>query len=90
MSGVRCQVSHVVCHLSRVTCQVSCVTCRVSSITCHLSITPTATVRDPAPANSPIMHSRLVCLPKTKKLTKKTKQNLNVNTSSKRQKPENF
>ena len=90
MSYVRCQVSGVTCCVSSVKSNLSGVMCHVSSITCHLSITPTATVRDPAPANSPIMHSRLVCLPKTKKLTKKTKQNLNVNTSSKRQKPENF
>ena len=40
---------------------MSCVTCRVSQVTCHLSLTPTATATDPPPANSPIMHNRLVC-----------------------------
>ena len=43
-----------------VTCHLSGVMCQVSRVTCHLSLTPTATATDP-PANSPIMHSRLVC-----------------------------
>ena len=30
-------------------------------LTCHLSLTITATATDPPPANSPTMHSRLVC-----------------------------
>ena len=28
----------------------------MSHVTCHLSLTPTATARDPPPANSPIMN----------------------------------
>ena len=33
----------------------------MSLVTCHLSLTPTAIARDPPPAFSPTMHSRLVC-----------------------------
>ena len=46
--------------MSCVKCHVSGVKCHVSTVTCHLSPTPTATSTDPPPANSPIMHSRLV------------------------------
>ena len=46
----KCVVSHM-----------SCATCHVSNVACHLSLTPTATATDPHPANSPSMHSRLVC-----------------------------
>ena len=45
------------------------VTCHMSCVTCPLSLKPTATSTDPSPANSPIMHSRLVC----KDLTTKQK-----------------
>ena len=41
-------------------CQVSNVMCYVSDVNCHMSLTPTATATNPPPANSPIMHSRLV------------------------------
>ena len=34
--------------------------CYVSDVNCHMSLTHTATAIDPPPANSPIMHSRLV------------------------------
>ena len=37
------------------------VTCRMSPVTCQMSLTPTATARDPPPANSPTMHNRMVC-----------------------------
>ena len=47
-------------HKSHVTCHISCVTCHISTVTYHLSPTPTATVTDTPPANSPTMHSRLV------------------------------
>ena len=49
--------------LSCVTFHVSCVcvTCCVSPFTCLLSLTPTGTPTDLPPANSPTMHSRLVC-----------------------------
>ena len=46
-----------------------CVTCHMLHVTCHLSptLTATATATEPPPANSPTMHSRLVCLkPKLK------------------------
>ena len=33
----------------------------ISPVTSHLSQTPTAAATDPPPANSPTMHSRLVC-----------------------------
>ena len=49
--------------MSHVTFHMSHVTCRMLRVTCHLSLTPTATATDPSPANSPIMHSRLVCQP---------------------------
>ena len=54
-----CPVSCVMCHVSGVMCQVSGVTCHVSHVMCHMSgspvtfhmsLTPTATVRDPLPA----------------------------------------
>ena len=41
--------------------QVSQDTCCVSSVACHMSIMPTVTAMDPHPANSPTMHSRMVC-----------------------------
>ena len=44
-------------------CQVSGVTCCMSPVTCHMSLTPTSTARDPPPANSPSMHSRMFLLP---------------------------
>ena len=47
-------------HGSVVMCLVSGVRCRMWRINCHLSIMPTVTATDPPPANSPIMHSRLV------------------------------
>ena len=60
--------------MSCVRCHVSGVTRHVSPLTCHLWITPTATATDPPNANSPIMHSRLVCKePKTKKIQKRKK-----------------
>ena len=60
--GVMCRVSRAMCHVSRVVCHLS-------PVTCHLSLTPTATDTDPPPANSPIMHSRLVAkTQKTKKI----------------------
>ena len=37
------------------------VTCRVSHVACHLSLAATATVTGPPSANSPTIHSRLVC-----------------------------
>ena len=46
-------------HVSCVTYHISCGMCCVSLFTCHLSLTLTATARDPLFANSPIMHSRL-------------------------------
>ena len=54
MSGVKCQVSNVRCHMSNVMCHVS-------PVTCHMSLRPTATATDPPTANSPTIHSRLVC-----------------------------
>ena len=39
---------------------VSHVTCHMSPVTCHLSLTQTATATNPAPANYPPMHSRVV------------------------------
>ena len=53
-------MSCVTCQVSPVKCQVSSVRCRKSAVSCQLSVTPTATATDPTPANSPIMHSRLV------------------------------
>ena len=42
-------------------CEMSCVKCRVSHVTCHMLLTPTARATDPPHANSPTMHSRMVC-----------------------------
>ena len=47
-SCFRCKVAHVTCHGLRVIC--------------HKSLTPTATGTDPPPANSSIMHSRMLLL----------------------------
>ena len=76
-------VSHVMHQLSHVMCNLSCFTCPVSkgprafhlpTVTCHLSLMATATAKDPPPANSPIMNSRLVCKdPKTQKQFKHKK-----------------
>ena len=45
----------------------------MSPVTCHLPPTPTATVRDPPPANFSTMQNRLGCKdPKTPKSTKPT------------------
>ena len=43
--------------MSDVTCHVPRVMCHVFPIDCHLSLTPIATATEPAPANSPTMHS---------------------------------
>ena len=47
------------CNVSRVMCNMSRVMCHMTRDTYHLSLMPTAT--NPHPANSPNMHSRLVC-----------------------------
>ena len=47
-------MSNVMCHVSRVMYHLS-------PVTCHLSLTPTAPATYRPPANSPMMHSRLVC-----------------------------
>ena len=58
------------------------VRCHMSRITCHLPLMPTATATDPAPAHSPTMHSRLVCIdqnPKNIKLQKNQQNNQEQN-----------
>ena len=75
ISHVTCDISHVMCHSARFMphCHVSHVTCQ-----CHLSLTPTATVTDPPPANSPTMPSMLICKdPKTQKINLNTKNHGN-------------
>ena len=62
------------CLMPRVMCQVLCVTC-------HLSLRPTATATDPPPANSHIMHSRLV--PKDPKTKSQKRENYQNNEKSK-------
>ena len=65
---VTCHISLFMCHMSRVPCHLSCVMCHMSPATCHLSPTPSrATASDPPTANSPILHSMLVCRERTKK-----------------------
>ena len=55
-------------------CHVSGVTYHGLCVTCHLSLTPTAKATDPPPANSPIMHSGLICKDqKPKKMSKRKK-----------------
>ena len=44
-------------YVSVVACHLSCVNCN----TCHMSLTSTATALEPPPANSHIMHIRIVC-----------------------------
>ena len=44
--------------MSNVTCHVSHFMCHISHVTCHVS------AKDPPPANSPIIHSRLALKPK--------------------------
>ena len=53
-------MSHFACQVLGVTCHVLFVRCQVLHVTCH-QLTPTAKAIDPPPANSPIMHSRLLC-----------------------------
>ena len=68
-NGQKRKVKNVMCRVSRVMCHVS-------RVTCHLSLTPTATATDPFPANSPIMHSRLV-----RKKTQKFQKQKNIKTA---------
>ena len=42
-------------------CHMSWEACRLSPVTCHMSYGPTDSARDPPPANSPTMYSRMVC-----------------------------
>ena len=51
----------MMCHVSCVMYHVYCVRCHVSCVMCHLSPTPTAKAQGTPRANSPSMHSRLVC-----------------------------
>ena len=62
---------------------MSCVMWDLSHVTCDLSLTSTATATDPPPANSPTMHSWLVCrAPNNKKCkTKKSLKPQNGKTS---------
>ena len=67
-AGLTLLLEHVTCQVPGVMCQVSGVTCHVLCINvlCHMSLNPTATATDPRPANSPIMHTWVVCKdPKT-------------------------
>ena len=48
------------CNVPRVRGCLLPVVSHVALVMCHLSLTPTATATDPAPANSQTMHSRLV------------------------------
>ena len=41
-------------------------TSSVSCAACHMSPMPTGTAKDPPPASSPTMHSRLACQDRTK------------------------
>ena len=63
--------SLVTCRESRVTYHISHVTYHMTPVTCHLSPTQTATFREPSPANSPPMHSSLVCKVRRRKKQKK-------------------
>ena len=78
MSFVTCHVLCFICHMSRVRCHMSHVACRLSPVIFHLSLPPTATATHPRPTNSPIMHSRLVCIdPKTQTKNSKRKSHQN-------------
>ena len=57
-------------------CHMSGVMCCLTSFTCHLSLMPTATATNPPTANSPIIHSRLVCNEEKKQKKFKTQKNL--------------
>ena len=56
------QVSGVKCHMSGVKCHMLHDKCLVSPFTCRMSIKPTATATNPAPANSSAVHSRMLLL----------------------------
>ena len=73
----------VMCHMPHVRFQVSHITYLVSHVACHLSLSPTATARDPPSANSPLKHSRLVC--KDQKKTKIAKVKIIVTAKRRRQ-----
>ena len=81
MSRNSCHMSCITCHVSCVMCHILCVMCHMSRVSCHLSLAPTGTATDPHPANSPIMHSRLVCKDhKTKQKYQKAKNHWNNKT----------
>ena len=54
----------IMCHVSRVTCRMWHVTCHITHVTCHLPPLTNANSHRPSPADSPIIHSRLVPDPK--------------------------
>ena len=68
------QQQNITCHVSHASCHVSCAMCHISCVACHLSLTATATATNPPPANSPIIHNRLVYKIQKPK-TFKTKKN---------------
>ena len=62
---IKCKIVKTRYHVSGVTCPISCVMCHVSHVNGQLSPVTrakTATATDHPPADSPLMHSRLVCL----------------------------
>ena len=52
---------YVTGHVSCDMCHVLRVACCLSPVTCHLSLMPQTSATNTPPANSPIIHSRLVC-----------------------------
>ena len=48
------------CYVSYVMCEASRVMCHMSHVACHMLPMPAAKPREPPPANSPIIQSRLV------------------------------
>ena len=64
--------------LSHFRFHMSGVTCHMLRFACHLSLTPIATATIPRPANSPIMHSRLVKFKKLQKAKKNSFKTANT------------
>ena len=65
VSPITCHVmSYVICKVSHVTCHISHVTCHLPPVTFHLPPGTNADSHEPSPADSPIIHSRLVPFPK--------------------------
>ena len=74
-----CHVSHTTCSVSSIMSHVSYVTCWVKPVSCHMSLTPTATVKEPPPTTShtrSLQSTRKRCFKERKVQYKKRKTDI--------------